>query len=135
MEMRASTTHSHPLPQESLPGAGAGEASETLRPGMCFDSKARDPPLWRVVRKAEKAWRAALFWGSLLITPAPFWPLPVGRALKLTLDVVREGETHCGELGRFHPEERTGLTRGSGPVTPIPRGSPPGAASPLPMVL
>ena len=55
MEMGVSATHHHSHPQESLPGAGAREASETLRPGMCFESKARDPPLWRVVRKAEKA--------------------------------------------------------------------------------
>lgn len=100
MEMGVSATHHHSHPQESLPGAGAGEASETLRPGMCFESKARD--LWRVVRKAE-SWRATLFLGSFLITHPPFWPLPVGRALKLTLEVVREGETHCGKLGRFHP--------------------------------
>lgn len=60
MEMGVSATHHHSHPQESLPGAEAGEASETLRPGMCFESKARD--LWRVVRKAEKAGGQLFSW-------------------------------------------------------------------------
>lgn len=50
-----------PLPPPGKPAWGrAGEASETLRPGMCFESKARD--LWRVVRKAEKAGGQLFSW-------------------------------------------------------------------------